>query len=460
MAAPNKLKAESPLSLTAIVDARERQGETGQVIDDENAHVITGPWVAKNQREQAIHRIWVADPGDADIEGIDTPKSESKPDIREKFRREKKARKPKPARPKDARPKDARMLDGEDEDGKPLKPTPSKKPTTGKVGYMIIGGTKLDRKILDDTIRQNFSKSELAKTKNLVIEVAKGRGAGGGGAAGIYMDAAAGVWKGKFKPSAQARKLNPDLQHYMKIGRQYVVGDVITHEMVHHIRAQRMRDDAPKNDLTRRVDKRLFMDHDREESSTDLESISRHNPYENPDQPGVITRPSPAGYYQFIVEGSTRRKPSYDFAAIDKAELQDRAIITLGPNRSTAIAAADSKDKKLLTSGKRGNDLRKRLNTRYSQTNMGKSKMGKSTIADGVGGKAENLDQYFATVDNSGKKISRLHIRSIKMKNKDSLAVNLLGSGKAKTAKIVKYDDGKPTTLKGFTKTKTKNKFT
>jgi hypothetical protein len=167
----------------------------------------------------------------------------------------------------------------------------------------------------------------------------------------------------------------------MKIGRQYVVGDVITHEMVHHIRAQRMRDDAPKNDLTRRVDKRLFMDHDREESSTDLESISRHNPYENPDQPGVITRPSPAGYYQFIVEGSTRRKPSYDFAAIDKAELQDRAIITLGPNRSTAIAAADSKDKKLLTSGKRGNDLRKRLNTRYSQTNMGKSKMGKSTIS-------------------------------------------------------------------------------
>ena len=468
MARIKNLDNDSLLSIQKIADVRANQGETAQKIDDAEAHVVTGPWVARTEREKEIHRIWSRDPGDADIAGIDGP--EIRPDVRDTGR---------PPGPKPPTPGPKPPTPG------PKPPTPGPKPPTPgpapklSKDYEIIGGTKTQRAYLRNTITNNFSKSELAlMSEGLVIEIGTGRLATSG-AAGFYITevqpgSSLGpredgrprylMWHGKV--SKKAQKIS-GMTSYIKLGNGFAGGDVITHEMIHHLRVRRLgaKPLAGSKDLTRAESTSWsrMNDSDREEATTDLESISRHNKWEK-YLGGAIERPSPAGYYQLVVP----KEKGYDTYWADRitaAELEDRAIVTLpGTLSSRKFSSGEgirTPSEKLRTSGLQGDKLRENINANYSETRMSKSKMGKT--AGLISGQIENVDQYYATVGADGKVQSRMHVRSARRLNKDQLAKRILGGTPGKT--VVKFNDKKPKALatfknpKGFGASKSKNKF-
>jgi hypothetical protein len=458
MARPVLLSKPQTLTDEQIARARNRQGEKAQKVDDAEAHVIRTTRVAKTERAARIHEMWKRDPGDADIVGVDVP-LDQKIDVKRREERRKAGEyPPPPAKP--GKPVTKKESGGVEK--RKAKFKESLKPGEKFKGYKIIGGTPAERQVIDQTIKANWSKGERDQIAGLVIQIGSGSGAGKG-AAGVYLDdarfAKANVLSGgRNKVVTKKAAQIEGAHHFIKIGKRYVHGSTITHELAHHIRAQRYRAGAPKEDLSARysgVDLgRIFFDHDREESGTDLETIARHNKWESnspyaKDSKGNrrIERPDPTGYYQFI------KKPEH--RTTQDLENEDRAIMTLEgtlANRKKRAGGVTEKkngfltqsdpDEKLRTSGIQGKKLRSRINKRWSETNIGNSRLGKGKIT----GKAEHLDQYFATLDKDGNVTNKVHIRSARLKKGDKEAISLL-KGDPRTARIVKYNDGKPRTI-------------
>jgi len=476
MARARKLPYETTIPPGMVKAVRQQQGKRANLIDDKEAHLVDGPLIARTEREREIHRQWVKDPGEADIQGIDSPMAVEIDRKREAERKKAGETDPPiaPPKPKKRPVRKAKTAD-------PFTPPPSAPPTAkkdpfrrlpdlpqkpGKIGkdgtwagYIITGGNVGQRAVIHEKIQENFTKAELANTRGLVIDIgSKLRG----NLAGVYLD------RPNYRPNRAATKKMmsvPGARHFMRIDKNFLQGDVITHEMIHHIRAQRLRDGKTGDqDITKRQSKDLYFDHDREEATTDLESISRHNDFESSSPMAVvmkngkptrrIERPSPAGYYFKInsAAGVTAKE----------AELLDRATITIDkgtPAQRKSLANAGNQlepSEELRSSGLKGKKLRKRINERFDDTLMGQSKMGKSTRR--ITGKIENLDQYFAAVKDDGQVVGRLHIRSPKLTDGKATAKNLLGDSTG-TGKIVSYNDGKPTTIGRFSNSP-KGKFT
>jgi len=448
-----------------IRSVRRKQGSTARKIDDAEAHIVQAPYEATTERERDIHKLWTNDPGAADIVGIDAPKA-IKVDRKREAERKKAGEidppipprppdrpKVKPAKKKAIAPDKPAPPKAKDPFRRypPLKTKPDKWGEDGYFdGYIIQGGNAGQRAVIHATIQDNFSKEELKNTRGLVIDIGSRLR---GNLAGVYLDRHSGY---RTNRAVTKKMMNVrGARHYMRIDKDYLQGDVITHEMAHHIRAQRLRKgDTGDKDLTKRQAQDLFFDHDREEATTDLETIARHNNYESTspfakDSKGNrrIERPSPAGYYYRVNSENPRQ-----------AETEDRAIVTLGGSiaaRKKAAGGTYTKangmkdirepDERLRTSGMQGKRLRKAINKNFDETNMGKSKMGRS--ARKLSGKIENLDQYFAAVDDDGNVVTRAHIRSPKLKNRDRAAKDLLAKTSPPGSRIVKYNDGKPTTI-------------
>jgi hypothetical protein len=466
MARARKLPFPTQIPKGLILQTRKRQGRKARAIDDKEAHVIQAPFVATTERERDIHKLWATDPGEADILGIDAPEAIKVDPKREAERKKAGEIDPPipPARPRVKPAKKKATAPTEPKAGPkakdPFRRYPDLKTKPGKLGkdglfdgYIITGGNASQRAVIHAAIQDNYSKEELKDTRGLVIDIgSKLRG----NLAGVYLDRHGGF---RTNRAVTKKMMNvPGARHYMRIDKDYLQGDVITHEMAHHMRAQRLRKgDTGDKDLTKRQAEQLFFDHDREEATTDLETLARHNKYESSspyakDAKGNrrIERPSPAGYYYRVSRGSgmdTRQ-----------VENQDRAIVTLPGSLEARKKAAGGNykkkngftdyrdpDERLRTSGLQGKRLRKAINKNFDDTNMGNSKMGRS--ARKISGKIENLDQYFAAVDDDGNVVARAHIRSPKLKNKDRAGAELLKSTAPAGSKIVKYNDGKPTTL-------------
>ncbi len=436
--AKKQVSQTSRLSDAQIEQVRLRQGEHGIAIDDHIAHSRIAPNPALTIDQARTHDAWVQDPADADIIGVDT----IKPDIRGKERKER-GEKPPPLDPKDPKKPAKKRPKAVDHPGGGPDAGPAFK------GYEIVGGSPAERAHLDKTIKSNFTKGELEDTRGLVIEIGSGKLARSG-AAGFYLDAAAAALRaGRGSVISKKAAAVPGIRHYLKIGKPYVQGDVITHEITHHIRAQRLRKGgAPEGDITTRQARDLYLDRDREEATTDLETIARHNKFENPATK-VIERPSPAGYYQRLVprRAAGSGEPNWG-DRISALELQDRAVITLDGKENVKLGLAAAKSETLRTSGKQGVELRKRINRSFQKTNMGRSKMGRT--ASGITGKTENLDQYFASIDDAGNVIARAHIRSHKMISQDKTVISALRQVSQGAGKIVKFNDGKATTIARF----------
>ena len=169
-----------------------------------------------------------------------------------------------------------------------------------------------------------------------------------------------------------------------------------------------------------------------------------------------IERPLPTGYYQTL----NLKDKNGERISTTQLENEDRAILTLdGPlttrkrkaggvvKKPNGFLTITEPDEKLRGSGLKGVKLRKRLNNRFTDTNIGNSKMGRTTR--GIVGKAENLDQYFAAIDDTGKVKNRVQVRDVEQRNQDAIAVALLRSTPG-AGEIVKFNDGKPTTLGAF----------
>ncbi len=452
MARPVLLRKPQTLTDEQIARARNRQGEKAQKVDDAEAHVIRTTRVAKTERAARIHEMWKRDPGDADIVGVDVP-LDQKIDVKRREERSKAGEFPPPP-VKPAKPTKKRAGAGKKKGTitEPLKPGEKFK------GWKIIGGTSSQRKLIDQQIKENWSKGERDQIAGLVIQIGTGSGVSKS-AAGVYLDdarfAKARVLSG-YKDKAVSKKAAQieGAHHFIKVGKDYVQGTTVTHEVAHHIRAQRLRAGAPTDDLSARKQRDLFFDHDREEVGTELETLARHNKWESnspyaKDSNGVrrIERPDPSGYYH-----ATSIPPKH---SVRQIENQDRAIMTFDgslENRKkrggVTVQNPDgtykrtAPDEKLRTSGIKGRKLRTRINKRWNETHLGKSHMGKGKIT----GKAEHLDQYFATLDKDGNVTNKVHIRSAGLKKGDKEAISLL-KGDPRTARIVKYNDGKPRTI-------------
>ena len=105
-----------------------------------------------------------------------------------------------------------------------------------------------------------------------------------GNVAGLYVDS-----KGYRTNAAMTKKMAAveGSLVFMRVDKNYLIGDVITHEFTHHVRANRLRADQKAGrdsnaDVTSRQAKMLFKDGDREESATDLETVPRHNNFDRP----------------------------------------------------------------------------------------------------------------------------------------------------------------------------------
>lgn len=457
---PKKLKKPVRLSEKTIAAVRRRQGQKGRLIDDKEDHVLVTFKTANTVPQKMVHDRWVDNPASADIFGVDTTTSQKIDEPERRRRKKEKGRRPaKPAKP--ARP-------GKRGPGPRSTQPPVEEDGTWP-GYIIMGGKAADRAKIDASIKRNFSKSELSKTRGLVIDIGSNLR---GGLAGVYLDSG---WPNRTVANQKMRNIE-GARHFMRVDKKYTDGDVITHEMIHHLRAQRMRAAKTGNkDITKR-EKGMWRDHDFEEATTDAETLARHNLYEDtPD--GVedsgyvfkgrdgkprIRRPSPAGYYHTI--GKTRDKkvlknssipPGLHDASSDLMVDHDRAIITLPGSLSTKRKAAGitklpgSKGRefkkeepleKLRSSGKKGKDLQVKMNKNFGDTFMGNSVMGKK--AKSIAGSIENLDQYFAAVDKDGQVISRTHYRSPKLKSANKFAIEDLKRSTPPGGRVVKFNDG------------------
>lgn len=415
------------LDMRNVAAARQRQGSRGRKLDDKQRNRNIAPFIAKDRLDRQIQLAWLRDPGDADIIGIDTV-SKARP-----------GRRPPAPRPP--------------ESGRPPEPPASMPPAAdafkGDVPYTIIGGDASKRKSLDQVIRNNFSAREIAQMDGVVIEL--GRGGAGRGVAGYYVYKADSPAATKVV-SAKARKL--DARHYIKIGRGHHSDDVVTHELIHHLRARRLERGGVASQVTQRAAPGPFGDNDLEEAATDLESVSRHNPFSRED--GKLGRPGLVGYYNAVV--NTRGLP-FDQARdkVDTAQLEDRAIITLSP-RHTAGTVKKAKDKAaerdedLRGSGLQNQKVVDRIEARFVDTNI--ARMGGATKAAGrISGAAENVDQYFAIVNSDGTAQSRIHYRTDR--SREDLtddATEAIGGELQPGQALVEMHDGKARRLRGSSK--------
>ena len=97
MARARKLPFETTIPPGMVKAVRQRQGAKANRVDDAEAHLVDGPLIATNERERDIHRQWVKDPGEADIQGIDSPAAQiTDPKREERRRKEEKKHKPAP----------------------------------------------------------------------------------------------------------------------------------------------------------------------------------------------------------------------------------------------------------------------------------------------------------------------------------------------------------------------------
>lgn len=427
-AARRSSPANQVLNLSNVAATRQRQTSRGRKLDDKRPNKNTGPFIVRTKLDEQIQRIWLADPGNADIIGIDTV-SDVKID------------RPEPRRPRAQRPAPTPI-----EDSPP--PPATAAAFKGKVAYQIIGGDRFARARVDQTIRNNFSAAEIRDMRGLVIEIARGSDAMKGGVAGYYVN----------DPSAAAvapiigRKalaLSPD--YYIRIGRSHTGNDVITHEVVHHIRAKRLERGQVASQVTQRASAGPFGDKDLEEAATDLESVSRHNPFQ--DAAGNIRRPGLVGYYGALVRKSG--SVGGQLEEIAQLELEDRAIITLGTKRhndktiAAAKQAATNRDERLRNSGLQNRKVIDRIEQRFVDTNIANFGGSGAKIKDRIRGRAENIDQYFAIVSADGTAKARVHFRTDKRREDlTDEAREDLGAIRAGQA-LVEMRDGRAVLLKG-----------
>jgi len=517
-----------------IYATRRNQGELGRDLDDQIDHSVIAPLDPKTPEDRAIHRTWNRDPGEADIQGVDT-----------------KGLTPTPPPPPGSKP-----------------PKPPKTPTSVKtekgiawvhegnnVTWAVIGGTK---KMRDDVVKNaqhNFNKAERQNFNRVIIQIGKADSAMKG-AAGYYQNAIkyskskpvrdvldkfppvddprlkahkklikeleekqqsskwyvrvlrhggssydwpttnaisaakeAEEWRQKIsvtkatviapkkgvefteKDMAElmaSRRLVGDIVdtfHYIKLGRKYYDGGTPTHELIHHLRMSR-----PSENFSGHVPHYGGKDADLEESTTDLETIGRHNPWiAGPlgASPGKLGRPTRSGYYQDIARtvrkselAAAKKTGTYaaEFKEYDNIKLlaealenQDRALLVQGKNNKKltdkqvklALAKVQKNPEKYINAGIKSPPLPVRLDNRYKQTII--AELGKN----GIGGKQERVDRYFAALDPEGKETTKLHMKGAGQAKNAPAAKKILSSTPGKGT-IVEYHDGKPKVIGRF----------
>lgn len=432
----------SVLSDQEIAEARSKQTERGRKQDE---RLKAGNVVARHTGRGGEHVKWRNAPNRSDIFGVDYPGNllpPKKPKESGKAKPKKKTRPPTPKRPAASKPK-------EKPDPATRKPKRGELPAasaTGKYPYRIIGGNAEKRRSVDAVLRQNFTDSELKATDGLVIEIGKG-GAAARGAAGFYIHKAGFSVGGRMAMSKKAASL-PGVKHYIKIGGDYAHGTTVTHEMIHHVRSQRGQGITGRQRNTAS----FMFDHDIEESTTDLETVSRHNPYMERGT-NRVGRPDRTGYYGYAIpkkyRGNMKTMQAWDEQQrlTREAELTDRALITLTPDKKKATALARSKDQSLRDSGLRPDPLTDNIRKRYGKTLISGMAMKGGPSARkkaGIIGKAENVDQYFAVIGKKGDIKSQIHVRT-DARNRDvsKSVARKIAPGLQPGRKLVSFHDGR-----------------
>tara|TARA_R110002124_G_scaffold279006_1_gene451288 strand:+ start:1145 stop:2731 length:1587 start_codon:yes stop_codon:yes gene_type:complete len=246
--------------------------------------------------------------------------------------------------------------------------------------------------------------------------------------------------------------------HYIRMGSGYLDGDIITHELVHHVRMGRSAD-RQSGHIKRYTGK----DKDSEESSTELETTARHDPWiQGPKaiDPDKLGNWDMASYYRRISE----KKHPYDYSQAARLQQglnnQDRSIILQGAHNrrlsnaevNKALDQVQKNPDKYINAGIRDPKISKRIDNRYDQTVI--KEMGKN-----IKGADERIDRYYAALDKSGKAKTKLHIRAAGQGRNKEAAKTVLskvpGSGT-----IVEYNDGKAKTIGKFENPKQRNGFT
>lgn len=417
-----------------IQEVRERQGEVGVALDNQARNNNVAPKVAITSEDVSIQNQWLADPGDADIIGVDFVSPFRRPGPVDR-----------PAQPRKEEPADPKEI------------------TKGKFPYQIVGGSEKQRKQIDESLRRNFTADELKESEGMVIEIGRGNAAQSGAAAFYVYRAGDSIRAMNSIVSRKAASI-PGLKHYIKLGKEFGdvgISDAITHEYTHHLRAKRLERGEGK--LTKRKDVRLIglADSDIEESATDLESVSRHNPFTN--RAGNVGRPTQIGYYQHLVP---RKGPfgEVDPFQIASLELQDRAIVTLSRKKGKlteaeikkAKEAGTLRDEKLRTSGKKGQTLTDRIEARFADTAIANFKrggnlpVGRRISGDRIKGKVENVDQYFAVIKADGRPRNRIHYRATSTLQDLTDDIKALASDDIRPGEaLVEFNDGKVKRLAG-----------
>lgn len=267
--------------------------------------------------------------------------------------------------------------------------------------------------------------------------------------------------------------------HFIKLGRKYYDGGTPTHELIHHLRMSR-----PSENFSGHVRFYAGKDKDLEESTTDLETIGRHNPWVAGPAgatPGKLGRPTRSGYYQKIAEDAVKNKKPNNVEEArmlggfgdsyakwqtttelaQALENQDRALLVQGKNNKKltdeqiklALTKVQKDPKKYINAGIKSPPLPIRLDNRYKQTVI--AELGKSNI----GGKQERIDRYFAALDPQGKETTKLHMKGAGQAKNAPAAMRILSTTPGKGI-IVEYHDGKPTKIGEFENPVKRNGFT
>ena len=264
--------------------------------------------------------------------------------------------------------------------------------------------------------------------------------------------------------------------HFIKLGRRYYDGGTPTHELIHHLRMSR-----PSENFSGHVPRYAGKDKDLEESTTDLETIGRHNPWVAGPKgatPGKLGRPTRSGYYHKLAEdavknkkpnnveearmlGGTYAKYQTTSELAQALENQDRALLVHGKNNKKltdkqiklALAKVQKEPKKYINAGIKSPPLPVRLDNRYKQTLI--AELGKNNI----GGKQERVDRYFAALDPQGKETTKLHMKGAGQAKNAPAAKRILSTTPGKGI-IVEYHDGKAKKIGKFENPKQRNGFT
>ncbi len=276
-----------------------------------------------------------------------------------------------------------------------------------------------------------------------------------------------------------ARRLVDDIErefHFIKLGRKFYDGGTPTHELIHHLRMSR-----PSENFSGHVPRYAGKDKDLEESTTDLETIGRHNPWiagPKGATPGKLGRPTRSGYYHKLAENAVKNKKPNNvkearmlggvFAKYQTTtelaqalENQDRALLVQGKNNKKltdkqiqlALAKVQKEPKKYINAGIKSPPLPVRLDNRYKQTLI--AELGKNNI----GGKQERVDRYFAALDPQGKETTKLHMKGSGQAKNAPAAKRILSTTPGKGI-IVEYHDGKPKQIGKFENPVKRNGFT